>query len=316
MIFNQKGEKLIYNVRENILFNESSTTVKADTVLNSLNNIAQLVSFELNSSNEIIRLNTVEEVPAIKTKYTITKDGAYMNRLYKKELESFGGDCYMDNNTVMFVIPPDGDEDSYAIKKLGNINNEEQWYLEFFNSDDMLVSDVLFLYPPGGAMDSRAPVIIVDSIATAVNDEGENVDKLKGYQNGNVVAVFAKTGVSLESLKRGDVIQYTKNTKNEITAISQQKILDIANINYGDSGGFNNALQTIVGTVVRKKGRSVILNVGGENINRYDFTITNASLYNEASGNITKSSISEIQKGDIVFVYNSYSLTKEILIIR
>ncbi len=323
-IYTAEDEQKDIPLAETVYYNGSSLAQEAEDIaaLEELQS-PQLVAYQLNGSGEISRLNTVQETVDPSDSNYLRKDGAEKNRLYKIESKTFSGECYMTAKTTIFTVPRSVDDsgqyiwdvEGIAVKNLDSIRQEEQYICEFYNIDDMMETEAVLLFPAGGTVDASAPVVIVDRIGQGLDAEDNVVKMLTGYQNGKKVQLYAENDSLFDGLERGDAVQYARSGKGEVTSIS--KVFDASQPAYGDPNGFNARFQTITGLVTKSTGSSVMIDISGaQTMRRLDVGTVSTYIYDTEKDRVSVATSSEIEKDDLIFVYLSYTVAQEVLIVR
>ena len=126
---------------------------------------------------------------------------------------------------------------------------------------------------------------MVDEIAESQNAEYETIDAVYGLSEGKSVTINARdTGIFVKSgqpLVRGDIIQYSTNTKGEADEI--QLLFNVANKTTEFDKTVMTDLRTVYGRVTKKFADSVNLSVNGT-ITNYKTDGATVYLYDSKRG--------------------------------
>ena len=152
----------------------------------------------------------------------------------------------------------------------------------------------------GGEMTSESPMVMVDYIASGLNSEGETVQILYGFMNGQYIGyptngelmLEAGTGEERRSLKRGDVVRVALNASNEIAGLSVDVNIDTQRTVNSSFGTFYSRNWAISGVVYSLENNfAIVSNVIQEPLSSIDFTdvsnvystrlATNIMIYDE-----------------------------------
>lgn len=180
--------------------------------------------------------NSYGELTQIYTPQTKIADNNGINRFISKRsityksTGSFGLYFSTDNNTLVFAVPSDGssDEERYSIGNPWDYFSKDLNYtVEAYNVDDVGIASVIVYYDSAETYSkvgsNNLDLLLVDRVNTAVNDDDEVVEEVEGLCNGKYVSYMTDGEVSLtindKKLKRGDLIRFVTNRKEEISAV-------------------------------------------------------------------------------------------------
>lgn len=252
-------------------------------------------------------------------------------RFYKNMAEHLPF-TFVDGKTLQFMIPTDkSDEKAYKIATK-------------LSSTDVSLPAPLYLYDAGlggalGAVVSNTASegnygtpCIIDSVAEAVDENGD-VGRLLQFVGGQ--SVFAGDSViydqpttnwkdrvdyshvTINDLKRGDVIEYTtSNNKIEMLRVVV-RVDDVGQIRVdGDHIQRNgNIIADVIS--VSENGRTALVHyVDRDNVDRYQTMLINSTTYRYESSDekVYNSSVADLRTGDRILI-NSYWWSPKLVVI-
>lgn len=234
----------------------------------------QMVTFRTNTDGKITSINTAFDNTATgapnvdRFTLNISREGM----IYKSASGKLG-DITIDANTIIFDIPTSAgtDTDKYAVRNKSMFTNDGSYDVNIYDLTESYTAKVVLVTNSTGIAAADAPIVLVDELAEAQNEDYESIDVLYGLSEGKEVTINAsETGVFVKDstpLQRGDIIQYSTNTKGEADEI--QLLFNIANKTTEFNREVSTDLRTVYGRVTKKFAKSINLDVNG--------TITNYS---------------------------------------
>lgn len=290
-IFTQEGTTEIYGSANRIRLNGTYGMTPSE-VLSTLapeNTVTpQLVTYRTNASGNITSINTA---------YDATSDGApntdrftlnlSENDLTYKSASGKLGDITVDESTIVFDIPATAgtNTDKYAVRNKSMFTNNGTYDVLVYDLQEDYVAKVIIVTSSTGVTAAESPIVLVDEIAESENEDYETVDTLYGLSDGTSVSinavdtnVFVKSG---EKLERGDIIQYSTNTKGEADEI--QLLFNINDKTTEFINKVSSDLTTVYGHVTRKFSGSVNVEVNGT-VTNYSTANATVYLYDSARG--------------------------------
>ncbi|MGN0179283.1 MAG: S-layer homology domain-containing protein [Monoglobaceae bacterium] len=190
-------------------------------------------SKEFNPGLALITLSSDGLIKEIDTaKYAEDKEGPsslqntveYSTYLIYKTSGLFGPKIIADGNTKIFSVPAkdniiSADDDEFNMLTRSDIPGDTTLNaVEAYQTSKQLgIADyiVLYDYNESGFREDTLP-IVVETVAQGMNDEGDIVGALVGYQGSNTVTINAENNVSFEGITPGSVIRVALNRKGEI----------------------------------------------------------------------------------------------------
>lgn len=262
-----------------------------------------LVSYETNSKGLITGINEAS---------TTRTDGLYRfnqttSGTYRSAVHSFGNSVICSPEATVFVVPEESaadalDESYYSIESLGSFSNSYNYSdLKFYaTSENALTANiVVYTKSTGGLFDHTSVPVMVDKVVTAVNSQGEVVDKIYVYNDGVLTSYFGKAGVDLNltnrtvngaqisvtNVEQGDIVRLGFTAQNEIGGVQLVYDCSATNGYYHSANPYSlsTSYKICFGTVTKTDGD--IIEVYFDHNSSYEYyNISNTkvvSYYNE-----------------------------------
>lgn len=180
-----------------------------------------LIGYNLNSEGLVSAISVTQEAtPAGYTpKDNFKKTYENTEIIYQAQQKSFGGKIMTNNATVVFVLPANAaDEDEYFVSGINMFVSGQKYNVVSYlaGTDDWYADYVVCI--PNSEYGKSNGAILVDSINTAINEKGDNIEILKGYTEKGAV-VYTGAGdflFSTTGIKRGDIIRCMLNPAGEV----------------------------------------------------------------------------------------------------
>lgn len=246
-ILNSVGEINIYNVADRLKIDGKSVSKEDANALQNLYRdhldggsvkdrvIPQLISYSVNSEDEIIEIDTEYMDSEYEDKYTLFSKSGKMDRKYSIEQYSglYGAKIYLDmSGLTVFNVPNNYDvleDKKFSVSNYSTLyaNYGNSLQLKAYNEDDVNRTKLAVNYiEAGGAgvsVPERSNLFLVDYVASYQNEDGELGAKIYGLYNEQYSGypidseVYnASLPAGRRSLKRGDVIQVALDAFGEI----------------------------------------------------------------------------------------------------
>jgi len=296
-LFTKDGEVEIIDAASKIKVNSSSnlTAAQAKSAIAAANggNIAQLITYEVNSNGQIYYVNTatVNSTPGTSLKNSFSLDFTS----YDKETQTDEGVEYKSANnklgnfnlskdTIVFDIPAgETDPENFAVRTQEMFVNKTMYNVDIFDLSEDLTAKVVIVKNSASQVNSEAAIAVVEKITTTQNDEHVAVHKLYALQNGEKISLNAKDTETLvkgdKTLEVGDIIQYSTNAKGEIDKVTL--LLDSADRSNNEVNIYKayegTEMETVIGKVTKKFSTS--MNVVANNMSETNFNISDAVVY-------------------------------------
>ncbi|MBR5157187.1 MAG: S-layer homology domain-containing protein [Clostridia bacterium] len=303
-LFTKEGETKVLTSTEKIKLNGKSGKL-AEEALNALkdgdgNVAAQLVTFELNKDGEISQLNTaVDKTESGEINKNVFTKNVQASLKYKEASKKLG-EYNIDANTIVFDIPEGKTHTTdFAIGNIDLFEDGTEYNVSIYDIGEDMTAKVIIVTNSQGVANLEAPLAVIDQITTVNNDDNENVQKVYAYVNGERVSyVTAEDGILVNgedaALKRGDIVQFKLNSKNEVENI--RVLFEVANKGTEAETQVAEDLLTVYGRVVKKFANSINVQVGEGKVKNY--SISDAKVY-EVDTAKTNNAIKVVTPGDI-----------------
>jgi len=318
------ADKIIYNGEK----------ITADSLYRRLSNLGddmcQMIRYRVNDNAEIVRLETASDIAigsekeqdAIESN-TFRKSIATSGR-YRQSSRSFEGRLYLGANTKIFVVPDDMDEDKFKICPYNAlIDNGKSYSYTAYDVDEMLRCNVLEMAViDDTASQSTDTFMIVDSVGTKLNREGDVLPSISGYRKGSKISFpvcVGEDGVSqqtLNSLKKGDMVHVKFNKRSEINHLNVYQI----DIEYYSPYGTYGSGAIIVGHVTGLDPSDSKIRVkydanGSEMCLIYN-TSMSVYVWDKSDEAVYKTSALDILPGDKIYTNLTNLVANEIVLVR
>lgn len=290
-IFNQSGETRVYGGANRIRVNSSYGLTPSEALKTISNGGAvtpQLITFRVNSDGNITNINTATDKTSTGKPDTenFTLNISKSGMIYKSSSGKLG-DITVDESTIVFDIPATAgtDTDKFSIRNKSMFSNNGAYDVKIYDLSENYIAKVVIVTNSTGSAQASAPIVLVDEIAEAQNNDYETIDVLYGLSEGKTVSVNAsESGVFVKGsspLERGDIIQYRTNTNGEADEVTL--LFNIANKTSEFDREVTTDLRTIYGHVTKKFAKSVNIDVNGT-ISNYSTENATVYLYDSARG--------------------------------
>ena len=183
-------------------------------------NISQLIKFSVNSSGKIDNIITIKTSGDITNELVLSK--ACADGKYTSTSSMLGSNVLLNANTKIFFVPTDRAEtEAYSVKTKSALKHNKTYEFESYNATTTNTAAVVIVYGNSGTItvdDLEAPLVIVDTITQTTNN-GNTVNKLVCYENGNQSTYYTSTTSVLTGVKTGDIIRLQFNSTGEVNKV-------------------------------------------------------------------------------------------------
>ncbi len=206
---------------------------------------SQLVKYTLNSAGEISEIDTViineeREDPDDETTFKAFERNENNNKMkYKSSSRDFQGDTSSDkfrisSSTEVFIVPTESEENSegrtdfeaYGRKSSSYFKDGQEYIVEAYNvTGGLNIAEVVVVYETEdtqAVVEYNTPLFVITKIQQETNADGDESDKVTGYQITSSGTVSEKTyftsdaNVIAGEYSVGDVIIFVTNNKGYI----------------------------------------------------------------------------------------------------
>lgn len=328
-VFDKNGEIKVLESAEKIRFNNTPNKTP-DEVLAALKTegevVPALITFELNSDGKLTQLNTATDKTSggiDKNIFALNAEGTLKYRASAKKL----GNYNVNSNTIVFDIPA-GEQDAkkYSVADYKLFEDNTDYDVLVYDVREDLTASVVIVTNSTGIANLEASAAIVEKISTSLNEDGEKVEKLYAFIDGER-KTFETTAEGIlvndedAQLKAGDIIQIKTNTNGEVESI--RVLFEVANKGTEAKTTISEDLITVYGKVTKKFANSINVSVNGGAVENYS---TNGAKVYEINTEKTTNPVRVAEAGDItqydeldvsrVFIRIYKDSVKEIVIVR
>ncbi|MDD6484453.1 MAG: S-layer homology domain-containing protein [Clostridiales bacterium] len=181
----------------------------------------QVIRYCTNSDGEITKIDT-EGNDTVEN--SLVKKYESTSIAYKGlGLNSFLNMAAVDSRTIVFVTPLGGGSDSdYSKRDSSYFQNDTSYNIEAYGKKDAIVSDVIVVKRANTIDASNVEHGVVEEVSRGLND-GEVMSMITLYSFSGSKAqeekLFVSNSVGVSNIMPGQVIEYSKNIKDEIISI-------------------------------------------------------------------------------------------------
>ena len=268
----------------------------------------QLIQYKTNTEGKITALNTAtvnpDPVPQRDKGNVFYCSREKTDNQQYKSGGSFSMQFSVNSNTKIFVVSPtnETEDEAFRAESTSYFVNDSRYTVAAYNIDEGGTAEAVVCWKElvGGEMTSESPMVMVDYIASGLNSEGETVQILYDFMNGQYIGyptngelmLEAGTGEERRSLKRGDVVRVALNASNEIVGLSVDVNIDTQRTVSSSFGTVYSRNWAISGVVYSLENNfAIVSNVIQEPLSSIDFTdvsnvystrlATNIMIYDE-----------------------------------
>ncbi len=277
-VFNKDGETVILKSGEKIRLNGVSGKTPQE-VLTALTAeeafVPQLVTYELNANGELTQLNTATDLTDSgsinKNKFSLNAAGELT---YKKASGKLGAYNVNDSTLILNIPAGSNDPNDFSVESISFLDDNEPYNVFVYDVAEDLTAKVVIVTSSTASASIEAPIAVVEQISTISNDDGETVQRLYVYQNGQRISfetaednlLVKGEGEEAESLAKGDIVQLKLNNKNQITGF---RLLFEAENKDSEFTSTTDDMELIYGRVVKKFANSINVQVNDGAVANY-----------------------------------------------
>lgn len=300
-LFTKEGKTENFSVNSKVKVNGKSN-VKAVDAVNSFRNesgaLKQLVTFETNSDGKITEITAAQdntESGKIDTD-NFTKNLVLDNAEYSASTSKLG-DVRINDSTVIFDMTSSDKDGAVADKSF--FEDEQKYSVIVYDLSENYTAGVIVVTSVSAEAEDKASIAVVKSVAKAVNNDDEQVEKLTALVDGKEASLLTDDENVLvkgtRSLEAGDVIQYRTNSDGEITSI--RVLFDISAKNDEFTKDVSDNLSIVYGSVTKTFDDSVNLSSDGGKVSNYKLP-EEVKIY-EVDTTGSKTTVSNAELSDI-----------------
>ncbi len=329
-IFTSAGEDRVFDGATKIRVNDTYGLTPEETLASFGKDgvvAPQLITYETNSQGKLTGLDIAVDKTGTGAvnKGVFTKNIVAAEQVYKSA-SGMVGNVKVTADTIIFDIPADAGADTtrYAVRKSDMFTNNTPYDIIVYDLQEDFSARAIIVTSTTGITEAKSPIVLVDEIASAQNEDYDAIDIVYGLENSREVElrstdknVFVKGDSTLE---QGDIFQYSTNARGEVDRITLLFDRDAKGTEFTKNIGTD--LTTVYGRVTKKFSDSINVSVNGAVQN---YSTANATVYEYNSQRKT-GNISVVTAGDIevfeegnevrVFIKIFEDQVSEIVIVR
>lgn len=348
-IFTKNGRVEDYTAEGKIKFSQGGAETRDDaykliakfTKADGTATDNQLIMYSLNEDKTIKSISKYSDTPSYNVfSKSFSGDGVhYVAR-------RFGGKYYLSAaDTKIFSIPDRSDDyKNYQLLTPTSIETDKKYDgVEIYDADeDNFAGAVIMKEKNAAGVAGTSRIMLVEKVSAALNGSDDLTTLVTGLFNGKETRVTAEetglvtlsgnngvwgySGVALENLKKGDIIQYALNPSGEIKKFRILFRPDSSADSFYKNGNdtvptdriLSNELTVMYNKVVRCSATAAILdsdNEKGVNFKGDRFNLI-VYIYDGKKNEIYIGSKGDIVPGDMAFMTFDYASPKEMVIYR
>lgn len=196
--------------------------------------VGTVIALGLNDDGEVVSIDTIargsgEDDNSIARTLEDNQSNTNGNR-WTSSTKTFGKKTVISDNPIVFVVPPTGseyemfqnDDDSYRIGALTEMLTNLDYHTECYRLGKSVYSNIVVWHQYKYESPDRNRFIMVDKISESIDNEGNIVATINGYQGADKVAInFSLDNYTLGTtpdcdivLHKGDIITVGARDKN------------------------------------------------------------------------------------------------------
>lgn len=303
-IFTAQGETTVINGATKMRVNDTYG-LTAEEVLARFGKdgtvTPQLITYETNSQGRLTGLDIAVDNTGTGAvnKGVFTKNIVAAEQVYKSA-SGMLGNVRVNADTVVFDIPAEAGDDTtrFAVRNSSMFANNTPYDIIVYDLQEDFSARAIIVTSSTGITEAKSPIVLVDEIATAQNEDYETIDIVYGLENSRRTELYsADKNVFIKGdaspLEQGDIFQYSTNAKGEVDSITLLFDSDAMGTEF--TRQVSNDLTTVYGRVTKKFADSVNVSVNGQVQN---YSTRDAVVYEYNSQRKT-GNISVVTAGDI-----------------
>ncbi len=328
-IFTKEGKDVTFTANEKIRYNGATGQKAVDVVDNFLQDgktVKQLVTYTTNSAGNLTAIYTAED----NTETGAAKDGKFTldykmdEAVFNQKTNSLGS-IRLTEKTHIFDIQDDVTD--YNIADIKMFEDKQKYNVMVFDITEEFTAKAIVVTNAEFQTNAEAPIAVVDKVATEINDDDEETEKLYAFFNGEKVEVFAEdTGILVKGegakLENGDIIQYKTNDKGEIASIRVLFDIDTKATEKNETPVED--LEILYGKVTKKFASSINVTVNGGSVRNVVipsdvvvYTVDTTKTKNQiAVGTTGDIQAFDEDEGNRVFIRIQDEIVKEVVVIK
>ena len=191
-LFNSLGVVQVFDVADKVKIAAVNSDIvnfdEDDAYALLANSSGSFIRYSVNAEMEInyIEFPATEATYAQQQRaYTIFETTSDTNDYpFKSNLRTFGGQAYINDNTVIFSVPEDTtDETNYYLLTVSGIRNESRYqFTAYATRPDTVMAEYMVIHNLKPSIsESDSNYFVVSKITEAIGEDGERVKKVSGW---------------------------------------------------------------------------------------------------------------------------------------
>lgn len=230
-VFSATGKLLLLEMCDRVKYNDGERKTR-DQIVTLIGTTPegkpkrQPILYRLNSEGAIDKICLADEAQVNDTFYMYPGfDGVTERDGYRASAKNFGGKLLIDNSTAIFLIPKEADRDSFEDYKVVDStyfpdDNKDILFKAYGTDKNSPVAEILAVEDTKTfTVGSKSPFAVVDKIVNVIDEDGNDIYKLKGVINGVIGETLIKPEDYTITLSAGDVIRYVTDVSGYARSI-------------------------------------------------------------------------------------------------
>lgn len=337
-VLTAEGTRETFTIKQTVSVNDIKCNVEA-----ALQKVEkkQLITYNVNSDKRLIKINTPDKTYLGRDDSSDTFSMHFKGAgKYRKNNMCFNSKYLLDSTTPIFVIPHSDDRADYTIMDPSLLVNNTTYDISVYDIDEYMYPSCVVLkenFAEPENLRSKRSTIITGTF-TGVDEAGEAIIGLEGYQQGgkvsytvgNVEMMDNRGRCYVRDLKAGDVVQISVDANNDVRAVqllfkAEEKKLSIAAgsdtpNSYWEGGTLVMPdLWVSYGKITGRNANVLLVDADGNDsvVSKDPHKFASATnVYVYENGKVRASNKNDIFVGDKVYVQEYQGNLHEVLIIR
>ena len=302
-VLDNNGKLLSLNVASRVKI-DGKTYSTVTSAKEAIGKAGQLITFKTNSKNEITEIKkSVKSDDIDENKFTLnfSENGVKYSSKNSKLLAN-AMKVTVDSNTVVFDIPSSSsDSEDYSVTDKSFFADGDSYDIIVYDVSEDLVAGAVVVTSSENKASEESNIVVVDRISSTKDEDGNTVDKLYGFHNGEKVSFVSESGIFKKEnakLESGDIIQIKADGKGNAKAITLLFDSDKGENEFSTRLSENLTIE--YGKVTKRFSSSFNLKVNDGPENNYSYQDANVYVVDNSrnSGKIAVGDASDIQKYD------------------
>lgn len=183
----------------------------------------KVILYNINKEGKIVKIDSIlqgvdDSDTSLKQEMAVNTEGHRWNSTYKM----FDRNVICSPNMIIFKVPPTTsnirDEDAYTVVDSSVLVNNRMYQAEAYKYGKTSYCDVVVLYETKYINNTRDAIIVVEAINEGIDENGDEVYFIEGYQRGSEITLQLERPHDLLP-KVGDCIRVAKDKNGKVGLI-------------------------------------------------------------------------------------------------